>query len=260
MTEARLHEALAAWNTGDADRVLAVLERGLHLPRLLRTRSDGSQLHRPRRLRARASRRSSTATPDGEFADTEVMVAGNRGAAEWTFRANDEDGSAVRGARLRPVRVRRRADQDQERVSEGARDSGLSLRDLRFRLEQRRQGVEVDGVALFGRFTLIEQRREREERRDERGSKWLPLAVAISSRMRAQRPRFLVRPFGSERVVDVADGADAALERDLLAFQAMGVAGAVPALWWVRAIASAIWISGEADPQGSRRPSPCAIA
>ena len=30
--------------------------------------------------------------PDGEFADTEVMVAGDRGAAEWTFRASGDDG------------------------------------------------------------------------------------------------------------------------------------------------------------------------
>ena len=40
--------------------------------------------------------------PDGEFADTEVMVAGSRGAAEWTFRATDDDGQPfeVRGCDL----------------------------------------------------------------------------------------------------------------------------------------------------------------
>jgi beta-alanine degradation protein BauB len=35
-------------------------------------------------------------------ADTEVMVADDRGAAEWTFRAKDDDGAAfeVRGCDL----------------------------------------------------------------------------------------------------------------------------------------------------------------
>ena len=30
--------------------------------------------------------------PNGLFGDTEVMVAGGRGAAEWTFRATGDDG------------------------------------------------------------------------------------------------------------------------------------------------------------------------
>ena len=40
--------------------------------------------------------------PDGEFADTEVMVAGSRGAAEWTFRATGDGGEPfeVRGCDL----------------------------------------------------------------------------------------------------------------------------------------------------------------
>src|SRR3954454_6387111 len=44
------------------------------------------------------------------------------------------------------------------------------------------------------------------------------------------RPRVLVRARGDERVVDVADRADAPGERDLLAAQAGRVAAAVPAL------------------------------
>ncbi len=102
MTEARLHEALAAWNTGDAERVLEFWSDDCVLPRLVRPRAHGPQLHSAATRRARASRRSSTAIPDGIFADTEVMVAGDRGAAEWTFRATGDDGEPfeVRGCDL----------------------------------------------------------------------------------------------------------------------------------------------------------------
>jgi ketosteroid isomerase-like protein len=101
MTEARLHEALAAWNTGDAERVLAFW-------------SDDCVYHASfgpeimgRSFIGRDGAREGIQLffdryPDGVFADTEVMVAGDRGAAEWTFRAKDDDGAAfeVRGCDL----------------------------------------------------------------------------------------------------------------------------------------------------------------
>ena len=60
MTEERLHEALAAWNTGDADRVLEFFAddcvyHASFGPELMGGRSPGAT------RRARASRRSSTA-------------------------------------------------------------------------------------------------------------------------------------------------------------------------------------------------------
>jgi ketosteroid isomerase-like protein len=101
MTDARLHEALAAWNTGDAERVLAFFSddciyHASFGPELMgRTFIgrdgvlEGVQLFFDR-------------YPDGVFADTEVMIAGDRGAAEWTFRATAEDGTPfeVRGCDL----------------------------------------------------------------------------------------------------------------------------------------------------------------
>jgi ketosteroid isomerase-like protein len=101
MTEARLHEALAAWNTGVADRVLEYwsddcIYHASFGPELLgrsfvgrEGAREGIQLFFDR-------------YPDGEFTDTEVMVAGSRGAAEWTFRATGDDGEAfaLRGCDL----------------------------------------------------------------------------------------------------------------------------------------------------------------
>ena len=101
MTEARLLEALAAWNTGDADRVLAYW-------------SDDCTYHASfgpellgRSFAGRGAAREGIQLffdryPDGEFIDTAVIVAGNRGVAEWTFRATGSDGDEfeVRGCDL----------------------------------------------------------------------------------------------------------------------------------------------------------------
>jgi ketosteroid isomerase-like protein len=91
MTEARLHEALAAWNTGDADRVLEYwsddcVYHASFGPELLGRSFVGREAAREG-LQLFFDR-----YPDGQFADTEVMVAGDRGAAEWTFRATGDDG------------------------------------------------------------------------------------------------------------------------------------------------------------------------
>ena len=101
MTEARLHEALAAWNSRDAERVLAFWSDDCEYhasfgPELLGRSFVG-------REQARAGiQLFFDRYPDGLFGDTEVMVAGGRGAAEWTFRATGDDGQVfeVRGCDL----------------------------------------------------------------------------------------------------------------------------------------------------------------
>jgi ketosteroid isomerase-like protein len=94
MTEARLAEALAAWNTGDADRVLAFWSDDC-----VYHASFGPELFGRTYVGREGAREGIQAFfdryPDGEFADTEVMVAGDRGAAEWTFRAKGDDGLPV---------------------------------------------------------------------------------------------------------------------------------------------------------------------
>jgi uncharacterized protein (TIGR02246 family) len=101
MTEERLHEALAAWNTGDAERVLEFwsddcVYHASFGPELMGRTFSGRDAAREG-IQAFFDR-----YPDGEFAGTEVMVAGDRGAAEWTFRAIGDDGAAfeVRGCDL----------------------------------------------------------------------------------------------------------------------------------------------------------------
>ncbi|MDX6437025.1 MAG: hypothetical protein QOK34_1859, partial [Gaiellaceae bacterium] len=84
MTEERLHEALAAWNTADAERVLAFwsgdcVYHASFGPELLGRTFAGRDAARE------GIQQFFDRYPDGEFADTEVMVAGSRGAAEWTF-------------------------------------------------------------------------------------------------------------------------------------------------------------------------------
>jgi uncharacterized protein (TIGR02246 family) len=101
MTEERLHEALAAWNTADAERVLEFWSDDC-----VYFASFGPEFM-GRTFAGRDAVREGIQEffdryPDGEFADTEVMVAGSRGAAEWTFRANGADGEPfeVRGCDL----------------------------------------------------------------------------------------------------------------------------------------------------------------
>lgn len=94
MTEARLHEALAAWNTGDAERVLAFWSEDCRYhasfgPDLLGRSFIGREA-------ARAGiQQFFDRYPGGLFADTVVFVAGAHGAAEWTFRATEADGTAI---------------------------------------------------------------------------------------------------------------------------------------------------------------------
>lgn len=101
MTEARLLAALAAWNTRDADCVLAYWSGTCTYHA-----SFGPELL-GRTFVGRDAAREGIGLffdryPDGEFVDTEVFVAGDHGAAEWTFRATGPDGAefAVRGCDL----------------------------------------------------------------------------------------------------------------------------------------------------------------
>lgn len=88
MTAERLAEALEAWNTGDADRVLAYFADHCSYHA-----SFGSELY-GRTYEGRDAVREGVRAfferyPDGRFEDTTVFVAGDRGAAEWTFVAGD---------------------------------------------------------------------------------------------------------------------------------------------------------------------------
>jgi ketosteroid isomerase-like protein len=91
VTAERLAEALAAWNTRDADRVLAYFagDCAYHAsfgPEPL-GRSYVGRAEVLRGVRAFFDR-----YPDGRFEDTRVFVAGDRGAAEWTFVAGEGGG------------------------------------------------------------------------------------------------------------------------------------------------------------------------
>jgi taurine dehydrogenase small subunit len=101
VTADRLTEALAAWNTHDAQRVLAYFahECSYHAsfgPDLLGRSFVG------RTEVLDGVERFFERYPDGRFEDTHVFVAGDRGAAEWTFVATESDGTEVhvRGADL----------------------------------------------------------------------------------------------------------------------------------------------------------------
>ncbi len=101
VTAERLAEALAAWNTHDPERVLAYFadDCAYHAsfgPELL----GRSYVGRAQVLEGVGA--FFERYPDGRFEDTGVFVAGDRGAAEWTFVATEADGGElrVRGADL----------------------------------------------------------------------------------------------------------------------------------------------------------------
>jgi uncharacterized protein (TIGR02246 family) len=96
VTAERLAEALEAWNTRDPDRVVAYFadDCAYHAsfgPELLGRSYENRDAVREG-VRAFFER-----YPDGRFEDTEVFVAGDRGAAEWTFVA---EGVRVHGCDL----------------------------------------------------------------------------------------------------------------------------------------------------------------
>jgi taurine dehydrogenase small subunit len=92
----RLAEALEAWNTRDPDRVVAYFSddcvyHASFGPEFLGRSYTGREAVRE------GVRLFFERYPDGRFEGTEVFVAGERGAAEWTFVSGEE---RVRGADL----------------------------------------------------------------------------------------------------------------------------------------------------------------
>jgi uncharacterized protein (TIGR02246 family) len=95
VTPERLAEALAAWNAHDAELVLSYFSNDCSYhasfgPELL-GRSYEGRADVLAGVRAFFER-----YPDGRFEDTHVFVAGDRGAAEWTFTATVPGGGELR--------------------------------------------------------------------------------------------------------------------------------------------------------------------
>ena len=96
MTEERLAEALEAWNTRDPDRVVAYFAADCSYHASFGPEPLGRSYVGRDAVRE-GVRLFFERYPDGRFEGTEVFVAGDRGAAEWTFVAADV---RVRGADL----------------------------------------------------------------------------------------------------------------------------------------------------------------
>ena len=95
MTAERLAEALEAWNTRDAEEVLRWFADDCAYHASFGPEPLGrSYVGRAQVLEG--VRRFFERYPDGRFEDTELFVAGDRGAAEWTFVATEADGSQLR--------------------------------------------------------------------------------------------------------------------------------------------------------------------
>lgn len=101
MSEERLLEALEAWNTRDPDRVLAYFADGCAYHASFGPELQGRSYVGRDTVRE-GVRQFFARYPDGRFVGTTVFVAGDRGAAEWTFVATGDGGKPfeVRGADL----------------------------------------------------------------------------------------------------------------------------------------------------------------
>jgi N-methylhydantoinase B len=101
MTNARLLEALAAWNSHDVDRVLRYMADDATYYASFGPELYGKTYKGTEELRHGIQQFFET-YPDGQFVGTEVAVAGDRGSAEWTFKATGSGGEElqVRGCDL----------------------------------------------------------------------------------------------------------------------------------------------------------------
>jgi ketosteroid isomerase-like protein len=101
MTEARLLEALDAWNSHDVERVLEYMTEDATYHASVGPELCG-RTYRGREEVREGVGRFFERYPDGRFERTIVTVAGDRGHAEWTFTATQDDGSRfeVRGCDL----------------------------------------------------------------------------------------------------------------------------------------------------------------
>jgi uncharacterized protein (TIGR02246 family) len=94
MTASRLKEALEAWNTHDPERVLEYMTSDCTYhasfgPDLLGRTYSGREAVRV------GVQTFFDRYPDGQFVGTQVFVAGERGAAHWTFVATGRDGAPI---------------------------------------------------------------------------------------------------------------------------------------------------------------------
>jgi hypothetical protein len=102
MTEARLLEALDAWNSHDTDQVISYMANDCSYyasfgPELLGSSYVGRDQVRQGVEQFFAS------YPDAQFLGTEVVVSDDRGSAEWTLEYTNADGttkSQIRGCDL----------------------------------------------------------------------------------------------------------------------------------------------------------------
>lgn len=95
MSPERLAEALAAWNSRDAELVLSYFADDCAYHASFGPEPLGrSYVGREQVLEG--VRRFFERYPDGRFEDTRVFVAGERGAAEWTFAATEPGGGELR--------------------------------------------------------------------------------------------------------------------------------------------------------------------
>jgi hypothetical protein len=85
MTEVRLLEALEAWNSHDPESVLEYfVDEGCTYHASVGDEPLGRTYVGREDVRRGVEQFFST-YPDGRFVDTEVVVAGDQGSAEWTF-------------------------------------------------------------------------------------------------------------------------------------------------------------------------------
>jgi uncharacterized protein (TIGR02246 family) len=102
VTADQLAEALAAWNSHDVEQVLAFFAEDCAYHASFGPESLGKSYVGREAVRE-GVRAFFERYPEGRFEDTEVFVAGDRGAAEWTFVAAGPGGAGelrVRGADL----------------------------------------------------------------------------------------------------------------------------------------------------------------
>lgn len=95
MTPGRLAEFGEAWNHHDVDLVMSYMAEECAYYASFGSTPSGTSYVGREEVRE-GVRRFFEAYPDGKFRDSSVFVAGDRGAAEWTFVATNPDGTVMR--------------------------------------------------------------------------------------------------------------------------------------------------------------------
>jgi ketosteroid isomerase-like protein len=94
MTEDRLYDFFAAWNAHDVDRVVAFFTTDGAYLASIGPELDGTPFRGITEVRRGVSAFLAMYA-DTRYADTNVLVAGDRGMATWTFRGTSASGSQV---------------------------------------------------------------------------------------------------------------------------------------------------------------------